>query len=452
MSSNVDQLMAMGFSRDAVNTALAMNNNNLDNALSLLLNQSTMVENTTITTQQVPPTYQQATAIPVSATLSSSNISSHNIFESMAQALSGNRPALDAVNGIVEKLLKNPKDQTVAVLQLAGSLAPIKSSDNAVNFLKELGYNWRSGFLMLKSAPQSLYEAKSAINKAMANEQYNVSTLLESSRLAAIEESRYKRNLLREKKVRPEPSQGSGQVCTRLVFHFNEDGAPSRTLERRFEPDECLSDAIHFLGTLDEKVLDGHSWELVENSGAPYWWCNGWELSDITLRPATTLKKTDATKTLQGLGLWPSAQISVKVTKLDGSTSSANSSKVTKSTQLSSSNKNESSGGLIGENYLRGRPTPSMVMKSATSRFESIPLNGKEHNNVNRNAAQARAAAAEARMNSQKNQSMEKSTSNKNGSGAVEELMAMGFSEIQVRNALASSKGDQARAVEILLR
>jgi hypothetical protein len=446
--SNTQQLMAMGFSKDAVTTALAMNNDNFDNALSLLLNQANMVENVA-----APPSYSQATAVRVPT--STNTPSSNNVFESLAQALSSDRPALDAVYGIVEKLIVNPNDQTVTVLQLGGSLAPIKSSEPAVNFLKELGYISRSGFLVVKT-PQGLHQARSAIQNAMSNEQYCVSSILESSRLAAIEEARYQRNLLRQKQIRPEPQEGSGQVSTRLVFHFNEDGAPSKTLERKFEPDECLYDVIHFLGTLDEEVLDAHSWELNENAAMPFWWCNGWELSDITLRPPTKLSKADATKTLQGLGLWPSAQISVKVTKIDDSSSKVNTASTTSKSGTSSATTGST------EQYVGSRPTPSMIMKSATSRFESIPLTGKEHANVNRQAAAARAAAAEARMMNKTSmtsappvtQSSIRSNNNVDSStnSTVAELVAMGFPEAKVLNALASANGDQARAVEILLR
>ena len=140
--SNVDQLMAMGFSRDAVTTALAMNNNNVDDALGLLLNQSNMVDNSNVSS---PPSYSQAVHVPTSTRITPSS-ASVSMFESLGQSLSTDRPALDAVNSIVSKLINNPSDQTVSVLQLGGSLTPIKTSDAAINFLKELGYSSRSGF------------------------------------------------------------------------------------------------------------------------------------------------------------------------------------------------------------------------------------------------------------------------------------------------------------------
>lgn len=456
--SNCEQLMAMGFSQEAANTALQMNNNNFDNALSLLLNQATMVQNPTIGSSSSPP-------------INSNNGNSFNnknktpsmvpnsMLESLAQGLSSDRPALDAIDKILQKLLKNPSDQTVTVLQLGGSLAPIKSSEIAINFLKELGYQSKSGFLILKSSPNNLNLAYEYISQAKGNEDYRISSLLESTRLSAIEDARQQRNLLKLKPLRKEPDVSS--TFTRLVFHFNEDGEPERKIERRFEPDECLYDMIHYLGTLDEDMLDAHSWELIEqstSSSSLFWWCHGWEISDITLRPPRPLTKEDATKTLQGLGLWPSAQIRIKVSSLAPVP--------TRNNQSGQSQPTASSSSQGGDHYLRSRPTPQQIMKQATSRFESIPLNKKEHANVNRSAASTRAAAAEARMQtSQQNKPKSlpppptyASTSSNNintmnnGDNVVAELVAMGFPEDKVRNALSSSGGDQARAVEILLR
>mmetsp|Transcript_25979 Transcript_25979/g.30759 ORF Transcript_25979/g.30759 Transcript_25979/m.30759 type:complete len:460 (+) Transcript_25979:62-1441(+) len=458
--SSYEQLMAMGFSSDSVTTALQMNNNNFENALSLLLNQSSMVTNSASSSSPQPI----ATNLNDNSLNNFSSNSNNPYLESLAQSLSKDQKALDAINGILEKLIINPSDSRVTVLQLGGSLAPIKNSENAINLLKELGYESRSGFLMLKTIPKNLQETKLCLLQAKGTEDYRIASLLESSKNEALEEAKNQRELLRKKPARPEPDPSN--TFTRLFFHFNKDGEPeseSKQIERRFEPDECLYDVIHYLGTLDESILESHSWELIENasssSTSPYWWCHGWNLSDITLRPSRIIKKEDASKTLQGLGLWPSAHIRITVSGLAPSlTPSGNKGANSNSIPVTEFR----SGGR--ENYVRSRPTPQQVMKQATARFESIPLNGKEHANVNRSAAATRAAAAEARMNqipnntkplpnTTTNQSQPSLTSTSASiDGTVAELVAMGFPENKVKDALKSSQGNQERAVEILLR
>ena len=60
---------------------------------------------------------------------------------------------------------------------------------------------------------------------------------------------------------------------------------------------------VHFLGSLpeDSSVVEGsHSWELVASGhDAPFWWCHGIEIVDVTMRPERALTVADAQRTLQ---------------------------------------------------------------------------------------------------------------------------------------------------------
>jgi hypothetical protein len=95
----------------------------------------------------------------------------------LAQALAGDLPALNALAGLVEKLMRKPNDPTAAVLALNGSLAPLKTSAGGLGvlFLEGLGYALKSGFYVLTTPNRAKLEgAQAAIQRAMCDESYLV--------------------------------------------------------------------------------------------------------------------------------------------------------------------------------------------------------------------------------------------------------------------------------------
>ena len=242
----------------------------------------------------------------------------HDTFEVLSSFLTG--AALDAVIGIVESLAK--KQETVLVLNLKNKTHKcITESSGGVRFLEALGYVPRSGFYCVKTlpSPQVLSSALSALKKGATGESYLLEKAIEESIVAAREEARAARETMRQKKTCLVPEQG--MTSLRLVAHLEASTSSSQQVaERRFSPDDRLCDVIHWLACSDSKTLNNsHSFERQDqpdSSGGPYWWCHGWDLSDVTLRPSKPLTAADANKTLHALGLWPSAQLSIRVKPL----------------------------------------------------------------------------------------------------------------------------------------
>ena len=162
--------------------------------------------------------------------------------------------------------------------------------------------------------------------------------------------------------------------------------------------------------------------------------------------------------TLQGLELWPSAQVALHVGGGKGgggaaAASSASSASSSASSASSSSSTSASSGSAPGGGrYLGGKPKPSELIASsmrARERDQSRhALTGKSQHaryNVKGSGAKNRAPPA----------AQGGAGGGAPGAGAaaadVQELMGMGFAEAAVRAALQRAGGRKDRAVEILL-
>lgn len=340
------QLQDMGFDEASVSVALSMNNQNVDNALAMLLGQQSHEQ-----AEGVPQSHEQARGPPPPFPLAPLGAAhrqpsweepSDPALDALAAALAADRAALDALHDLVQRLARG--DTTAGVLQLSGTLASVKAAAGGAGlaFLQELGYTSRSGFWVRKApsgggvgpAGDKLGCAAAAIRRAMGDASYQEAEAFELSVAEAWSDASEARHMLRQRPPRAEPTPPL--PLTRLVFHFegSEDAkgnAFGPTLERKFAPDDLLCDVMHFIGSLDPRTgksssadsagpPETHSWELVETTGSgvsastvpPFWWCHGLELADVTTRPARTFTLGDAAKTLQALELWPSAQVRVR--------------------------------------------------------------------------------------------------------------------------------------------
>ena len=213
----------------------------------------------------------------------------------LAQAMAADAEALNALSELVDKLTRNPTDQTAAVLMLKGKLAPVAQAAGGigVQFLQELGYARNKGFWALQSkgagggsgaGREVFLQAKMALDQAKGDFEYQLAQTAAASRASAVDEAAAALRSLRSKPPKPEPAADDpAALSTRLVFHFKavspgggdsgaaaEDLPTAGKLERRFAPDDSLADVVHYLGTLDERSRNAppssHSWELVEGA------------------------------------------------------------------------------------------------------------------------------------------------------------------------------------------
>jgi hypothetical protein len=256
---------------------------------------------------------------------------------------------------------------------------------------------------------------------------------------------------------------------------------------------------VHFLGSLPEHAaVESHSWELVASghAGAPFWWCHGWALVDVTMRPERLFTVADARRTLQGLALWPSAQLAVRPVPLGPGPAAA-------PRPPAPAAEGRGAHDACGGGYTAApRPSAAAVLQSVVGRATkgAASAGGREHYSVQASAA----AAAEARVAAAKPaaqppsrraatpaaQPVEKpaakpeptgfqgwgtaasaaaptsaaaaalpapgapaaTTPAASTSSALAELVAMGFDAAAARHALDAAGGSQERAVEILLR
>mmetsp|Transcript_5848 Transcript_5848/g.10934 ORF Transcript_5848/g.10934 Transcript_5848/m.10934 type:complete len:516 (+) Transcript_5848:141-1688(+) len=513
--SSLENLQAMGFAAESASAALAMNSQNFDNALSMLLSQASHAQafESEPPPSKVPSAKSAAAAVVVDPEL-----------DSLAGALASNRDALNAVLGVVDKLLAGGGvAQTALVLHLGSKskLSCLAAGGAGVRFLHALGYYERSGFYVVATPPTAarLEQARGALERAMSDEAYLLADALETSASAAQSHASSTRAAMRKRAPRVEPEEGSGLMGTRLVIHVHAQHVPGQgggelqVLERRFAPDDLLCDVVHWLGCSPSKALEGsHSFELLENAAeAPFWWCHGWQLLDVTMRPPRPLGVEHATKTLQALELWPSAHLKLTLVPLGRKTdlpSSRTPSAKLQAASSSSSSASSTEEALGGGRYLAGRPKPSDIMASVTSeaRFgDGGDLAGKssgeqtaaveksgsrEHFRVNgrgtsssSSGVSAAAAAAEARMAKQRGKQTSTAAASTpaaaatlstaatmaqspggstpapavagvekdKGGGAVLNLVSMGFTEQAARAALAKTGGNVERAIETLL-
>ena len=103
-----------------------------------------------------------------------------------------------------------------------------------------------------------------------------------------------------------EPNFGGAGVAT-LTFR---DGAGQTFATRRFDGDDTLDRVIRFLATCDLGV-PRVGWRVATDTTPPSFWCDGWALTDATTG-ANAISEADVAKTLQALGLWPSAVLKVE--------------------------------------------------------------------------------------------------------------------------------------------
>lgn len=335
--------------------------------------------------------------------------------------------ALDAAAELVAGLTADPRDSRLSVVQVSsGRFAALgQLADGAgTRFLQELGYAKDRGFWLLRGGrgadPALLWMAQQAIERARAGFGFRLAEALAASTESLYHDGEMARSQLHHKPVAPVPTGAAPK--TRIFLRVMDSTGSSEVLrfERFFAPDDSLSDLVHVLGTLpDHQVPPSHSWELVESTGgaAPFWWCHGWELTDVTMRPPRKLTKGDATRTLQALELWPSATVVVRPLASPGAPTPAVRSAAAATVEARAPG---------GGHYLGGRPKPSELIASVTRRFDGrTPTDqGRKHYPIQSSASSATA----------------------------QELIDMGFDATAVANALRQCGGAKDKAVELLLR
>uniref|UniRef100_A0A7S2RT17 UBA domain-containing protein n=1 Tax=Rhizochromulina marina TaxID=1034831 RepID=A0A7S2RT17_9STRA len=363
-----------------------------------------------------------------------------SVLGDLAAGISSSKPALDALAVIVGKLARNARDHSVSVLHLSGVNTCLKQHALVPNFLQEIGYKASSDFWVYsRPDPAVLVLAQQAIDRARSSDEYQVAAAVTLSSSEADSRTAETIAAMRQRPPVHEPVIGE-EAVTRLAFHFN--GEARAALERRFAPDDALSDVVHYLVTLeDSRVPPSSSWELVESASPPFWWCHGWEVSDITVAPPRVFDLEDGRRTLQSLELWPSAQISVQRRRgagvTGGTTQQGNAAGVSSSTSAAASSPARAVGSRLG-----GKLKPSELLGKVSHRFDNkTPLGGaRKHFNVSGTATAAGPGAP----------SPPSTTAHQ--ASVVAELMAMGFPETRVRAALKRVNGNKERAIELLLR
>ena len=99
-----------------------------------------------------------------------------------------------------------------------------------------------------------------------------------------------------QRRLPPEPAEGSAGV-TKVTFQYGE-----QRVRRRFDADDTLATIRLFLSSCEELIHPEPHLHLQRT----------FALSNITHFPAVALSPEDDGRTLQALGLWPSAQVRVE--------------------------------------------------------------------------------------------------------------------------------------------
>ena len=173
------------------------------------------------------------------------------------------------------------------------------------------------------------------------------------------------------------------------------------------------------------------------------------------MRPPRELTREDATMTLQGLELWPSAQISLQPTGAAGGGGGGGPAAAAVAAGTSRSRSKSPPAPVGGGQYLGGRPKPSELlassMKSREREQSKHALKGATaHTRYNVKGSGANQAQAQAHSSASAGVSSASASSGASASD-VQELVSMGFGETAVRAALQRAGGRKERAVEILL-
>lgn len=424
-----ENLIGLGFDPSAVQTALDINNGDFEGALSLLLSQTQIASKKDTQTTNGGSRSSRGGASQEKFSDPASN-QMYSDVSSMAAAKANNSPssgALEALETLCAKLATNPNDETCQVIQLSGRLAAVRLTvDGAgLRFLQAMGYSQSKGFWVLKRPdPAKIWMAREIIEKVKSdNPSFQLAVALDASTVSAYKDAETSRAALRRKPAVAEPEATTPRTRIRMTLKVS----PTKFVkfDRFFAADDTISDLVHAIAIRpDGELPSSHSWELVVSHPAapaghpPFWWCHGWTITDVTLRPPRVLTIDTATKTLQGLELWPSAQLCVEtVTSAENTENSSGSASRPGSAAV---------GPLGGGQYLSRRPAPSEVIARVTK--QRAPVAQVAHGRGRSRIQSSTAVAAE------------------------RELVSMGFKEASVKDALRRSGGDKENALEYLLR
>jgi hypothetical protein len=235
-----------------------------------------------------------------------------------ARRLAPNHRAVDTLLRAVGQLIKDPSNPRYRKLKLGNRVfaETIGASPGGVDFLLAIGFRRVGGGDTLQLTdvsydPVLCVQGLSALEMATQLPEYlrsreagdfqravNAATADTSGDPAeAVAKSQYRDMVPRE------PDLGESG-CARINVKLGDPASGGSLVERRFAADDVLRDVICFLGShaslIPEKLESG-----------------AWELCDTTTFPPTPLDVAgdgDAVRrTLQSLGLWPSATLAVQL-------------------------------------------------------------------------------------------------------------------------------------------
>jgi hypothetical protein len=142
------------------------------------------------------------------------------------------------------------------------------------------------------AARRALQEQRAGVEYQRAAEGLELEKILVLSKETSGEELQLQRQTTR-RSLPAEPAEGAAGVA-KVCFHHQE-----LRIHRRFDADDTVSTIRAFVACNEQMQPDSYRIRM-------------YELTDITKFPAVPLQPADNGKTLQAMGLWPSAQLCIQ--------------------------------------------------------------------------------------------------------------------------------------------
>jgi len=311
------QLETMGFNRGSAEEALVSCDGNVDRAVELLVENASApsASRTSVDTNRERAALaalerQQNRFGGVSKLKNKSpkrNDNYERAIQSAAEDVARFPPALDILVYAITTILNNPGVKKYRELKMTNKKFQEtvgKSQGSSEKMLGLIGFTQAGDWFVLRGnedsaklwiAKEALENQKSRIIYQSACERIEFEKVLKASLASADTEESARRKLIRPKVPR-QPSLGIAGT-TRLNIFLGDD----TVLQRRFNADDTLREVIYWLGAEHSShiptYLDSKQWELIDRTLFPH-------------RRVDVLENSH--KTLQALGLWPSADISIQ--------------------------------------------------------------------------------------------------------------------------------------------
>jgi len=287
-------------------------------------NTATSTANTTAATRAATTTATTTTASPSIKITSSAILREHHpdvklipklqdktVEERIlrtADRMKSHPAAVDTLHKALTMLQNDPDNIKFRRIdtQSPGYLRSVAPAPGAADFLATMGFQKEdSKFIILHRPlydPALIYLGLSALQQTQltpeyvtAKEQYVFSQQLHKLLQAHVTPEEKKERMALHKKLHKEPINSGALLQIRL------GGVDQQTIRRRFDADDTVQDALHWLGaTAGTAVLE----KVTSNE-----WC----LADINRNPPTALDlAVSQHHTLQFVGCWPSGRLELR--------------------------------------------------------------------------------------------------------------------------------------------